>query len=230
MVQIGGLVSVGGGVAGGGGGSSSGITDINGQTGPSIVLVGTSGINILAQGNTIFIGGPTLPGCFTANFTLTTSGQFSHGLGTRDLVVQVFDDGQPRRLLVPDAIIYDTLDVFSVLFNRPQTGTVVALSCGGTTAEGTSNRVEIDLAFKAAFGNGDTYSEITRNPDGSISEINVWETNAMTSLLFTKTLTRVDDKLSQVSVTDHIAMSTLVIDLGRDVEGKISTITKVYTP
>jgi len=44
MVNVGGIVSVGGLGTGGGGGSASGITDLNGQTGPSVTLVGTSGI------------------------------------------------------------------------------------------------------------------------------------------------------------------------------------------
>jgi hypothetical protein len=267
VVGVGGIVSVGGGASGSGGGGS-GIQSLNGATGPAVVLVGVSGIDILPQGNTIFIGGDAVTGgggtqsgvlgvngivveqvdgsfvvdgatlsgliqdngCFAGNFAGITSGQFVHSLGTRDLVVQVFDDNLPPRSLVPDAIIYDTLDVFSVLFNRPQTGSVVAMACGGSAAVGTSNRVEIDLGFKAAFGNGDTYSEIIRNLDGRISGIFIWETDTKLSHLFTKTLTRISGQLSQVSVTDHIAMSTLITNLGRDGSGRVSTVTKVYTP
>jgi len=46
MVSIGGIVSVGGTGGGGGGAGSSGIQNLNGQTGPVITLVGTSGIII----------------------------------------------------------------------------------------------------------------------------------------------------------------------------------------
>jgi hypothetical protein len=60
VVGVGGIVSVGGQGGGSGGGSTSGIQSINGATGPAIVFVGVSGIDILPQGNTIFIGGADL--------------------------------------------------------------------------------------------------------------------------------------------------------------------------
>jgi len=45
MVGVGNIVSVGGGGgSGGGGGGASGIQNLNGQTGPVVTLVGTSGI------------------------------------------------------------------------------------------------------------------------------------------------------------------------------------------
>ena len=60
MVAVGGIVSVGGGGGGSGGGSTSGITSINGAAGPAISFIGVSGIDILRQGNTIFVGGADL--------------------------------------------------------------------------------------------------------------------------------------------------------------------------
>lgn len=57
MVNVGSIVSVGGTGGGGGGGSSSGIQELNGQIGPIITLVGTSGIVIApVTSNVINIG------------------------------------------------------------------------------------------------------------------------------------------------------------------------------
>lgn len=54
---VGSIVSVGGGTSSGGGGSSSGIQTINGQVGPDVSLVGTSGIIIAGvSSNVINIG------------------------------------------------------------------------------------------------------------------------------------------------------------------------------
>lgn len=46
MVGVGSIVSVGGAGGGGGSGSTSGIQNLNGHTGPTVTLVGTSGIVI----------------------------------------------------------------------------------------------------------------------------------------------------------------------------------------
>lgn len=170
MVGVGNIVSVGGTGGSGGGGSSSGIQIINGQTGPTVTFVGTSGIvitpittNVInigymqsgvigvngidvqqVDGNFV-IDGAGLSGVggggttiissgvssqYAESFTATTSGFFQHGFGTRDVVVQVYDDGAPPAQLFPDKIIYDTLDAVSVLFNRPQSGRVVIIGSG----------------------------------------------------------------------------------------------------
>ncbi|MCV0439802.1 MAG: hypothetical protein K5880_14335 [Hydrogenophaga sp.] len=66
MVGVGNIVSVGGFGTGGGGGGSSGIQNLNGQTGPVVTLVGTSGIVVA----------PVAPNIINIGFTgsITQSG------------------------------------------------------------------------------------------------------------------------------------------------------------
>jgi len=129
MVNVGGIVSVGGGIGGGGGGSSSGITDINGQTGPSVTLVGTSGIEISPVApNQINIGFTGSVSKFAASFVGITSGLFTHGLNSMDVIVQVRDAVTGgASVLIPDMIIVENLNQVSLLFNTPQTGRVVII-------------------------------------------------------------------------------------------------------
>lgn len=130
MVGVGNIISVGG-AGGGGGGSSSGITSINGETGPSIIVDGANGISIVTGTNTITVSAAglsgVLPNKFAADFAGITSGQFTHNLGTRDVVVQVYDNSGPPREILYDKLILDTEDVVSLLFNRPQSGRVVIM-------------------------------------------------------------------------------------------------------
>lgn len=118
---------------GGGGGDGSGINAINGDTGPNIEIKGVNGVDV---------SNPT-PGCilvdagsvsgltdrkFAASFSPTTSGAFNHNLGTRDVLVQIQDVSSPPRWIIPDEIVYDTLDQISVLFNTPQAGRIIIIS------------------------------------------------------------------------------------------------------
>lgn len=172
---IGGIVSLGS--TGGSSSGGSGIQTINGQSGPDVILVGTSGIIIdvvapnqinigisgvinTSQSGVIGVNGITVHqingnfvvdgialsgqsgnnsssdhACFEQTFAATTSGFFAHNLGTRSLVVQIADDSQPPMAIMPDAIVFDTLDAISVLFNTPQAGIITILTCG-TTASG----------------------------------------------------------------------------------------------
>jgi len=120
MVGVGNIVSVGGaGGSGGSGGSGSGIQDLNSQEGPSVTLVGTSGIVVSpVSPNVINIGYAK----FSTTFTSITSGIFTHRLDTEDVIVQVYSN---NRLILPDQIIIENSQQVSVLFNRPQTGKVV---------------------------------------------------------------------------------------------------------
>jgi len=266
MVGVGNIVSVGG-VGGGGSGGGSGIQELNGQVGPVVTLIGTSGVvitpvapnqinigfagslvqsgvfgingidvhqvdgNFVVDGAALsgLIGSGSGSGCYSASFGPTTSGRFEHNLSTRDVVVQILDDSLPPQQLFPDRVLYDTPDAISVLFNRPQSGRIVILSCGssGGTSTGTSNRVEIGLEFKAAFS-GDTYSEITR-VSGQISQIDIWDTSTKTNKLFTKILSRVSGQISQVYLTDEQSAATLVTDIVRDASGVISNLTRTFT-
>lgn len=123
MVGIGGIVSVGGGSGGSGGGSTSGITSVNGATGPAIAITGESGVAVSTVGNTVFVNG----GRFAADFTSVTSQTFAHGKATTDVIVQVQDDRVPPQVLIPDKIIIDDINSVSLRFNSPQTGRVIIL-------------------------------------------------------------------------------------------------------
>ena len=130
MVNVGGIVSVGG-TSGGGSGSTSGIQSINGQTGPAVTIVGVNGIQVTAAGNQIVIDGAGASGTsggttkFAASFSSITSGIFTHGLSTLDVIVQVYDDSAPRRAIMPDDIIVENTAQVSLIFNTPQSGRVV---------------------------------------------------------------------------------------------------------
>jgi len=129
---VGSIVSVGGGSNTGSGGGS-GITVINpgNNTGPTIVFQGGSGIQITSPSpNVILIeasGTQSSVTKFGASFVGITSGVFSHGLGTEDVIVQVYDDQVPRRQMLPDEIRVENSNEVSVLFNRPQSGRIVII-------------------------------------------------------------------------------------------------------
>lgn len=131
MVNVGGIVSVGGGAGGSGGGSTSGITTLNpgGNTGPTVTLEGVNGIEITGGTNTILIDGVALSGTvskFAQSFTAITSGLFTHNLDTLDVIVQVRDaETGGASVLLPDMIIIENTNQVSLLFNRPQSGRVV---------------------------------------------------------------------------------------------------------
>lgn len=81
MVNVGGIVSVGG--PGGGSGSTSGIQSINSQIGPAISIVGVNGATITAGGNVIVVNLASLSGL------IGTSIQ-SGVLGVNGITVQQF--------------------------------------------------------------------------------------------------------------------------------------------
>jgi hypothetical protein len=119
---------------------SGGIGSINGQIGPTIDIQGVNGVTVTVPGtNTLLIdgagasgvgGGGTASGvCYTETFTSQTSVTANHGLGTANVVVNVFDASDDQML--PDRLnIVDTNNVL-VQFNRPQTGKIVIVGCGG---------------------------------------------------------------------------------------------------
>ena len=132
-LSTGGIIHVGGGSSSSSSGGS-GITEINGQIGPVVTIIGASGIIVAVTGpNEITIG---LNGTISASgaskyaqsFSSISSGQFVHGLGTMDVMVQVRDNPSGGgRVLIPDDIIVDSPDFISLVFNHPQSGRVVIL-------------------------------------------------------------------------------------------------------
>jgi len=64
---------------------------------------------------------------FAASFLGITSGLFVHGLNTRDVLVQIYDDSGPPKQMIADDVIIDTLDAVSLLFNQAQSGRIVIM-------------------------------------------------------------------------------------------------------
>lgn len=122
----GGIISIAGGGGGSGGGSSSGIYSINGEDGPNVTINSPDGtVGITTQNDTISLSASGVLSLRAYTFSSITSGTFNHGLGTRDLLVQVYDNDGPPQNIIPDQIRLDTLDDISVTFNYPVTGRVV---------------------------------------------------------------------------------------------------------
>ena len=104
-------------------------------------VIGVNGIDVQQVDGNFVVDGAALSGtvgtgnnCFSSSFTATTSGRFTHNLGTRDVVVSVSDDSLPPASIIPDRILFDTPNVLSVLFNAPQTGNITVVSCGGSSS------------------------------------------------------------------------------------------------
>lgn len=64
---------------------------------------------------------------YAATFTNVSSGLFTHSLGISDVVVQIYDNRSPRRMIMPDDIIIENLNQVSIIFNTPQTGRIVIM-------------------------------------------------------------------------------------------------------
>ena len=120
---------------------SGGIGSINGQIGPAIDLKGVNGVEVTVSAeNCILVdgagasgvsggGGSTSGLCYAADFAAVTSTTINHNLGTTNVVIDVFD-ASDNKLLADRVGIVDLNNVI-LEFNRPQTGKVVIVACGG---------------------------------------------------------------------------------------------------
>ena len=94
-----------------------------------------------------------------------------------------------------------------------------------TTDDTLKNRAEIEGLYKVAYSTA--YSELTYI-GADISEINIWDTNLKTTLLFTKSLTYLNGNITQIDITDHLQGVTLTKELSYN-NGNIISINKVIT-
>jgi len=127
MVNVGGIVSVGGGPSSGGsGGSGSGVIGVNGitvhQIGGNYVVDG-AGLSGLISPNGA--GSVATVSQYTESFSDTVSGYFQHNFNAGFVQVQIFDNTPQANAIAPDKIILENRDAISVIFNEPQAGTVV---------------------------------------------------------------------------------------------------------
>ena len=91
------------------------------------------------------------------------------------------------------------------------------------TSPDLQNRSEIEGLFKVAYST--SYSEITYI-GADISEINVWNNDTKSVLLFTKSLTYLNGNIIQIDITDHAQNKTLTKELSYN-NGNIISINKV---
>ena len=94
-----------------------------------------------------------------------------------------------------------------------------------TSDDTLKNRAEIEGLYKVAYSTA--YSELTYS-GADISEINIWDTNLKTTLLFTKSLTYTDGNITQIDIIDHLQGVTLTKELVYNM-GNIISINKVIT-
>ncbi len=62
---------------------------------------------------------------YAADFVGVTSGQFVHALGTKDVIVSVYDSNYEE--VIVDRIIVESINIISVVNNIPMTGRVVII-------------------------------------------------------------------------------------------------------
>lgn len=139
--------------------------------------------------------------CFTASFSGITSTQFSHGLGTTDLVVEFKDSA--GNLLIPDNWFIVNSNVIQAEFSPAATGDVTVVGCiesglapitgGVTTIEGLSGVVDVDSP------NG----SILISTSGQILQLNALFTSASGAIL-------------QQHITDLLDLSGLISAVAGD--------------
>ena len=99
------------------------------------------------------------------------------------------------------------------------------LNTSSSSDDTLKNRAEIEGLYKVAFTTA--YSELTYI-GADISEINIWDTNLKTTLLFTKSLTYLNGNITQIDIIDHLQGVTLTKELSYN-NGNIISINKVIT-
>lgn len=131
---VGNIVSIGGGSSSSG--AASGIQTINpgNNNGPTVTFEGVNGISVTSPSpGTILVDGAGASGVggsvtkFVASFSNITSGIFTHGIGSEDVIVQVYTADVPKLQMIPDQIRIENSNQVSVLFNSPQTGRIVII-------------------------------------------------------------------------------------------------------
>jgi hypothetical protein len=111
------------------------ITDFNGTSAQGIVnIVGASGIVADLIGQTLTIT-PGPSGGFTTMhvqaFAAATTWTVAHNLNTVNVVVNVYDNGNPAKLLIPDGVLLTNANSLSVKFNALQAGKVIVIGSRG---------------------------------------------------------------------------------------------------
>lgn len=126
--------------------SQSGVIGVNGitveQIGGNFVVNGASLSGLIGQGTVSGISVNAVAS-YSALFSSLTSGLFDHNFGTRETIVQIYDDSLPPRVILPDHIISENLNQVGVLFNQPQNGRIVIHAPSGVINASSSTSVTL---------------------------------------------------------------------------------------
>lgn len=111
------------------------LTDFNGTTAQGVInIVGTSGIVADIIGQTLTIT-PGPSGGFTTMhvqaFSSAISWAVQHNLNTVNVVVSVYDNSNPGKLIIPDLVALTNANSLKVQFNSPQAGKVIVIGSRG---------------------------------------------------------------------------------------------------
>ncbi len=115
----------------------SGITEINSEIGPAIQISGINGLVVTQpRPNFILLDVSAISGvssnnnCYSTTFANVLEQTFTHGLGTKSIIVQIQDTAD--EFIGADAITAIDINNVTVRFNTFQSGRLTVLSCGGT--------------------------------------------------------------------------------------------------
>lgn len=106
------------------------------------------------------------------------------------------------------------------------TDTITISASGGGGTAGFEDRTEIEVLFKNAYST--KYYEPTRDINGNIEEIGVWEDATKVVKLFTKAFTYVDGNVTQITITDEVNNNTLTKVFAYDLNGDWESTTVSY--
>jgi len=118
-------------------------------------------------------------------------------------------------------ILFSNGDEKSIAMPKPKT--IYAGGGGGDSA--LKQRVEIENMFITAQAN--LYTELSYI-DGDISNINVYNNDTKTALLFTKDITYINGNISNIKILDKVNIRTLTKDISYDDYGNIDKISSNY--
>lgn len=80
-------------------------------------------------GGIVSVGGVASVLCHVVSFTDVTAMTFNHNLGTLNVAISIYDASESQ--IIADLVQIIDANNINLQFNRPQTGKVVIIACGG---------------------------------------------------------------------------------------------------
>jgi hypothetical protein len=153
---------------------------------------------------------------------------FRDGYGTNDNLIldgyiSIHDVGLPAAPASGLTIYYDDGYLSSV----DSGGMRTAYSSSGATV---SLPDALSLELQYYLYNPSFYTELNYNISDQVTDTDIWDSSSKTTHIFNKHLTWVDDQVTTVLITRLVDGKTLQKDLVYDGYGKITSVTRTYTP